>query len=147
MINYSVLWVWDAAGWDSHLFCQRWKNFLQERLRQVNSISSLKNYYFFFIVVYVKWVMVSSVHCSSLVPTFRQQHSGPHHHNSQIIFTTDHSNNFQTNNFWFVVRLYSARCSACQNTFTKNDFVMRAKTKMFHLECFRCAACRRHLGN
>ena len=24
--------------------------------------------------------------------------------------------------------------------------VMRAKTKMFHLECFRCAACRRHLG-
>ena len=25
--------------------------------------------------------------------------------------------------------------------------VMRAKTKMFHLECFRCAACRRHLGN
>ena len=23
---------------------------------------------------------------------------------------------------------------------------MRAKTKMFHLECFRCAACRRHLG-
>ena len=43
-------------------------------------------------------------------------------------------------------RLYSARCSACQNVFTKNDFVMRAKTKMFHLECFRCAACRRHLG-
>jgi len=43
------------------------------------------------------------------------------------------------------VRLYSARCSACQNVFTKNDFVMRAKTKMFHLECFRCAACRRHL--
>merc|ERR1719211_792820 len=43
------------------------------------------------------------------------------------------------------VRLYSARCSACHSVFTKNDFVMRAKTKMFHLECFRCAACRRHL--
>jgi len=43
------------------------------------------------------------------------------------------------------IRLYGARCSACQTVFTKNDFVMRAKTKMFHLECFRCAACRRHL--
>ena len=52
-------------------------------------------------------------------------------------------------NFMYLLpnfRLYSARCSACQNVFTKNDFVMRAKTKMFHLECFRCAACRRHLG-
>jgi hypothetical protein len=44
------------------------------------------------------------------------------------------------------LRLYSARCSACKNTFTRNDFVMRAKTQLFHLECFRCSACTRHLG-
>jgi len=42
-------------------------------------------------------------------------------------------------------RLYSAKCSACNRIFGKNDFVMRAKTKMFHLDCFRCAACSRHL--
>merc|ERR1711988_595169 len=42
-------------------------------------------------------------------------------------------------------RLYSAKCSACNKIFGKNDFVMRAKTKMFHLDCFRCAACTRHL--
>jgi hypothetical protein len=53
------------------------------------------------------------------------------------LFLTSHST---------LCRLYGARCSACQTVFTKNDFVMRAKTKMFHLECFRCAACRRHLG-
>ena len=46
----------------------------------------------------------------------------------------------------FVCRLYSAKCSACNRIFGKNDFVMRAKTKMFHLDCFRCAACTRHLG-
>ena len=42
--------------------------------------------------------------------------------------------------------MYSAKCSACKRIFGKNDFVMRAKTKMFHLDCFRCAACTRHLG-
>jgi len=43
------------------------------------------------------------------------------------------------------VRLYSVRCASCGTVFTKNDFVMRAKTKMFHKECFRCSMCSRHL--
>ena len=47
---------------------------------------------------------------------------------------------------FIIFRLFGTKCEKCHHSFGKNDFVMRAKTKMFHLECFRCAACRRHLG-
>ncbi|KAL9931052.1 LIM1_Isl and LIM2_Isl domain-containing protein tup isoform 1-T1 [Glossina fuscipes fuscipes] len=43
------------------------------------------------------------------------------------------------------VRLFGAKCDKCGNAFSKNDFVMRAKTKIFHLDCFRCSACARQL--
>ena len=32
----SVLGVWDAPGWDTHMLCQRRENFLQEGLCQVS---------------------------------------------------------------------------------------------------------------
>ncbi|CRL00810.1 CLUMA_CG014062, isoform A [Clunio marinus] len=43
------------------------------------------------------------------------------------------------------VRLFGTKCDKCGCSFSKNDFVMRAKSKIFHLECFRCTACSRHL--
>lgn len=43
------------------------------------------------------------------------------------------------------VRLFGTKCDKCGCSFSKNDFVMRAKTKIYHLECFRCTACSRHL--
>ncbi|ALC39982.1 tup [Drosophila busckii] len=43
------------------------------------------------------------------------------------------------------VRLFGTKCDKCGNSFSKNDFVMRAKTKIFHIECFRCSACARQL--
>ncbi|CAO1304035.1 unnamed protein product [Diamesa serratosioi] len=43
------------------------------------------------------------------------------------------------------VRLFGTKCDKCGSSFSKNDFVMRAKSKIFHLECFRCTACARHL--
>jgi len=43
------------------------------------------------------------------------------------------------------VRLYGAKCEKCDHPFGKSDFVMRAKNKIFHLECFRCCACERQL--
>jgi len=43
------------------------------------------------------------------------------------------------------VRLFGTKCDKCGNSFSKNDFVMRAKTKIYHIECFRCSACARQL--
>ncbi|KAL7045358.1 hypothetical protein ACKWTF_002212 [Chironomus riparius] len=43
------------------------------------------------------------------------------------------------------VRLFGTKCDKCGNSFSKNDFVMRAKTKIYHIECFRCSACSRQL--
>ncbi|XP_006607042.1 insulin gene enhancer protein isl-1-like, partial [Glycine max] len=43
------------------------------------------------------------------------------------------------------VRLFGTKCDKCGNSFSKNDFVMRAKTKIFHIECFRCSSCARQL--
>ncbi|XP_052100372.1 insulin gene enhancer protein ISL-1-like isoform X3 [Mytilus californianus] len=42
-------------------------------------------------------------------------------------------------------RLFGAKCSKCQMTFTRNDFVMRARDNMYHIDCFRCVACSRQL--
>ena len=39
------------------------------------------------------------------------------------------------------VRLFGTKCDKCANSFSKNDFVMRAKNKIYHIKCFRCAAC------
>ncbi|XP_023717775.1 insulin gene enhancer protein isl-1 isoform X1 [Cryptotermes secundus] len=43
------------------------------------------------------------------------------------------------------VRLFGTKCDKCGLSFSKTDFVMRAKTKIYHIECFRCSACERHL--
>ena len=42
-------------------------------------------------------------------------------------------------------RLFGAKCDKCLRSFGKNDYVMRAKNKIFHLECFQCAACEKQL--
>ncbi|GFG35292.1 hypothetical protein Cfor_01350, partial [Coptotermes formosanus] len=41
--------------------------------------------------------------------------------------------------------LFGTKCDKCGLSFSKTDFVMRAKTKIYHIECFRCSACERHL--
>ncbi|AWP06610.1 Insulin enhancer protein ISL-1 [Scophthalmus maximus] len=43
------------------------------------------------------------------------------------------------------VRLYGIKCAKCNIGFSKNDFVMRARSKVYHIECFRCVACSRQL--
>lgn len=43
------------------------------------------------------------------------------------------------------VRLFGAKCDKCGSSFSKTDFVMRAKSKIYHIECFRCCACARQL--
>lgn len=44
------------------------------------------------------------------------------------------------------VRLFGTKCDKCGCSFSKNDFVMRAKTKIFHLKCFKCTVCERQLN-
>ncbi|KAL5280069.1 ISL1 family protein [Megaselia abdita] len=39
------------------------------------------------------------------------------------------------------VRLFRAKCDKCGNSFSRNDYVMRARTKIFHMDCFRCNTC------
>jgi insulin gene enhancer protein ISL-1 len=39
------------------------------------------------------------------------------------------------------VRLFGTKCDKCGSSFSKNDFVMRAKSKIYHVKCFRCTAC------
>ncbi|KAJ9582911.1 hypothetical protein L9F63_022747, partial [Diploptera punctata] len=43
------------------------------------------------------------------------------------------------------VRLFGTKCDKCGLSFSRNDFVMRAKTKIYHIDCFRCSACERQL--
>ncbi|CAO1375229.1 unnamed protein product [Diamesa hyperborea] len=38
-------------------------------------------------------------------------------------------------------RLFGAKCNKCGSSFSKSDFVMRAKSKIFHIKCFCCSAC------
>jgi len=42
-------------------------------------------------------------------------------------------------------RLFGTKCDKCGLQFSKNDFVMRARSKIYHMECFRCVACERQL--
>ncbi|XP_014677144.1 PREDICTED: insulin gene enhancer protein ISL-1-like, partial [Priapulus caudatus] len=43
------------------------------------------------------------------------------------------------------IRLFGTKCSKCALGFQKNDFVMRARNKIYHVDCFRCVACSRQL--
>ncbi|XP_032886821.1 insulin gene enhancer protein ISL-1 isoform X1 [Amblyraja radiata] len=43
------------------------------------------------------------------------------------------------------IRLYGTKCAKCNIGFSKNDFVMRARNKVYHIDCFRCVACSRQL--
>ena len=45
----------------------------------------------------------------------------------------------------FLNRLFGTKCEKCCRSFGKTDFVMRAKNKIFHLDCFRCVACEKQL--
>lgn len=43
------------------------------------------------------------------------------------------------------LRLFGAKCAKCSMCFSKTDLVMRARNKIYHVECFRCAVCARQL--
>ena len=55
-----------------------------------------------------------------------------------------HENNI-VSSVLFYFRLFGTKCEKCHHSFGKTDFVMRAKNKIFHLECFRCMACHKQL--
>lgn len=42
-------------------------------------------------------------------------------------------------------RLFGTKCDKCSECFSKDDYVMRAKSKIYHIKCFRCSACMRQL--
>ncbi|XP_051484268.1 insulin gene enhancer protein ISL-2 [Apus apus] len=42
-------------------------------------------------------------------------------------------------------RLFGVKCAQCRAAFSSSDLVMRARDHVYHLECFRCAACGRQL--
>ncbi|NXJ62693.1 ISL2 protein, partial [Rostratula benghalensis] len=42
-------------------------------------------------------------------------------------------------------RLFGIKCAQCRASFSSSDLVMRARDHVYHLECFRCAACGRQL--
>lgn len=51
-----------------------------------------------------------------------------------------------SNEFVFIIcRLFAAKCAKCSESFNKNDFVMRARNKTYHPDCFSCEACSRPL--
>ena len=41
----------------------------------------------------------------------------------------------------FHCRLFGAKCEKCHENFNKNDYVMRARHKIYHVQCFHCVAC------
>lgn len=42
-------------------------------------------------------------------------------------------------------RLFGTKCDKCSECFSKDDYVMRARSKIYHIKCFRCSACMRQL--
>ena len=44
-----------------------------------------------------------------------------------------------------IYRLFGSKCEKCGRSFGTSDLVMRAKNKIYHLECFRCVACEKRL--
>jgi len=42
-------------------------------------------------------------------------------------------------------RRFYSQCSACQKNLRHNDLIQRAKSNMYHAECFRCEACQKCL--
>ncbi|KAI2808251.1 Insulin protein enhancer protein isl-1 [Blomia tropicalis] len=43
------------------------------------------------------------------------------------------------------LRLFGAKCAKCSLGFNKTDLVMRARNKIYHVDCFRCVVCTRQL--
>ena len=39
------------------------------------------------------------------------------------------------------VLLFGIQCAGCNDQIQPNDLVMRAKTQIFHMECFKCSSC------
>ncbi|KAF0312569.1 isl-2b [Amphibalanus amphitrite] len=50
-----------------------------------------------------------------------------------------------TQQFFLRERLFGAKCSKCNKLFSSTDMVMRARDKIFHIDCFRCCVCAKHL--
>jgi uncharacterized membrane protein YgcG len=44
------------------------------------------------------------------------------------------------------LRLFSKKCFKCNDGFKKNDFVMRANNRIYHVDCFRCYMCNKPLA-
>ncbi|XP_038297687.1 insulin gene enhancer protein ISL-2 isoform X1 [Canis lupus familiaris] len=42
-------------------------------------------------------------------------------------------------------RLFGIKCAKCQVGFSSSDLVMRARDRVYHVECFRCSVCSRQL--
>lgn len=42
-------------------------------------------------------------------------------------------------------RLFGIKCAKCNIGFCSSDLVMRARDNVYHMECFRCSVCSRHL--
>ncbi|XP_040023898.2 insulin gene enhancer protein ISL-2A-like isoform X3 [Gasterosteus aculeatus] len=42
-------------------------------------------------------------------------------------------------------RLFGIKCAKCNMGFCSSDLVMRARDNVYHVECFRCSVCSRHL--
>lgn len=47
--------------------------------------------------------------------------------------------------FFLSCRRFFYQCSACQKNLFRNDLIQRAKSNMYHVDCFRCEACRKCL--
>ncbi|KAL1462683.1 hypothetical protein WDU94_014500, partial [Cyamophila willieti] len=43
------------------------------------------------------------------------------------------------------VRLFGTKCEKCSLNFKREDFVMRAKNKIYHVQCFCCVVCGKQL--
>ncbi|KAL7867932.1 hypothetical protein SRHO_G00093160 [Serrasalmus rhombeus] len=43
------------------------------------------------------------------------------------------------------IRLFGIKCAKCNSGFCSSELVMRARENVYHMECFRCSVCSRHL--
>ena len=48
--------------------------------------------------------------------------------------------------FMSMNRKFGTKCSGCMQGIQPTDFVRRARSKVYHLECFNCFICRRQLA-
>ena len=70
---------------------------------------------------------------------------GTFHHNKSSSSSSSSLSSSSSSSSLNFCRLFGVKCAKCTMSFSKSDLVMKARSNIYHIECFRCIACSRKL--